>query len=233
MTLLIQPENSVRAEAGTDRAILYQSGAPSPRLPSQNTWGGFRNSASRVGDCINPLKAIELVEAARCAMAIGLPFNRHLTVHWAKAGLTDCQAAAATGRMIKLIRDWVRKNGGEVAYAWVRENGMDKGTHSHILLHIPQGLSLAFTRRWYRLATGWQGRVPGRALKSVCIGGSASSGQSGSEWYIANLAKLLAYVLKGTNEQTGIALGLADHAVGGSIIGKRIGIAQILTLTNG
>ena len=92
------------------------------------------------------MKAIELIEAAQRALAIGLPFNRHLTVHWAKANLSDAEAAAATGRMIKLICDWARKHGGKVVHAWVRENGPDKGTHSHILLHIPQGLSLGLER---------------------------------------------------------------------------------------
>ena len=207
---------------------FYQSDGLSPPLPSQNTWGGARNSASRVSDYINPVKAVELVEAAQRAMAIGLPFNRHLTVHWGKAGLSDSDAAFATGRMIKLIRDWVRKNGGKIAYAWVRENGADKGTHSHILLHVPQGLTLVFTRRWYRLATGWQGRVPKRALKSVCIGGTASSAVSGSEWYTANLSRLLGYVLKGGEARTVRALGLTEHSEGGSIIGKRTAISQNL-----
>ena len=228
MTLLIQPENSVRAEAGTDHAILYESSAPSPLTLPKNTWGGPRNSASRTSDYINCLKAIELIEAAQRALAIGRPFNRHLTVHWAKANLTDAEAAAATGRMIKLIRDWARKHGGEVAYAWVRENGPDKGSHSHILLHIPDGLSLGFTRRWYRLAAGWKGTVPKHAVNSVCIGGTALAGLSGSEWYIANLAKLLAYLLKGTGEPTGRALGLAEYGEGGAIVGKRIAIGQNL-----
>ena len=71
----------------------------------KNTWGGPRNSASRASYCINCMKAAELVEAAQRALAKGLPFNRHLTVHWAKANLSDAEAAVATGRMIQFIRD--------------------------------------------------------------------------------------------------------------------------------
>lgn len=223
--LLIRAENGASALGGTCRAILYQSGGPSPLALPQNTWGGPRNSASRTSDCFNPLKAVELVEAAQQALAIGLPFNRHLTVHWEKANLNDAQAAKATGRLVKLIRDWVRKHGGTIAYAWVRENGPRKGSHSHLLLHIPEGLSMAFTRRWYAKVTGWRGRVPKHALKCVCIAHTARAGLSGSDWYLANLAWLVGYLLKGSDARTSEALGLSKSEEGGTIIGKRIAIS--------
>ena len=228
MTLLKQTENSVSGEDGTALAILCKSSAASPPRRVQSTWGGARNTASRQSDSIHSEKAVALVEAAQRAMVIGLPFNRHLTVHWAKAGLTDRQAAAATGRLSKLIRDWARKLGGEVAYAWLRENGPGKGSHSHILLHIPDGLKLSLSRRWYRRVTGWTGRVPRFAVKTVCIGGTARAGLSSSDWYQANLAALLAYLLKGSDEATGKELGLAKWSEGGRIIGKRISISANL-----
>ena len=225
MNLLIQRGNSVSAQAGTTRALLYKSGGPSPLALPQNTWGGARNSASRTSDCFKRLKAVQLVEAAQRALVIGLPFNRHLTVHWTKANLTDAQAAAATGRMVKLIRDWVHKHGGEIAYVWVRENGPRKDSHSHILLHVPEGLSMAFTRRWYKRVTGWPSRVPGRALKCVCIGGTARAALSGSDWYLANLAWLVGYLVKGSDARTSEALGLSRSDEGGTIIGKRVAIS--------
>ena len=228
MALLIQTENSASGESGTDLAILCKSGATSPPCQTQSTWGGARNRASRTSETINTVKAVELVEAAQRAMAIGLPFNRHLTVHWAKAGLTDRQAAAATGRLLKFIRDWVRKKGGQVAHAWVRENGCGKGSHSHLLVHIPTGLTLSLSRRWYRRATGWTGRIPRFAVKSVRVGGTARAGLSGSDWYQANLAALLAYVLKGSDEATGEGLGLDAWGEGGQIVGKRIAISANL-----
>ena len=70
-----------------------------------------------------------------------------------KGGLTDVQAASATGRMVQLITDWVRGQGGAMPYASVRENGPDKGSHVHILLHVPEGLAMRLTRRWYRTST--------------------------------------------------------------------------------
>ena len=223
--LLIQAEKRGSDEVGTDAAILCESDGEYPRDGVVNTWGGARNSASRLSESIGTLRAIELVEAAMRAIAIGSPFNRHLTVHWEKGRLTDSQAAEATGRLLKLIRDWARKNGGCVAYAWVRENGPGKGSHTHILLHIPSGLKLKLTRRWYRGSTGWRGPLK-KAVKSVCIGRNAGAARSASDHYRAHLANLLAYLLKGADEPAALALGLEDWGMGGSIKGKRVSICQ-------
>lgn len=224
MTLLIQPGNSYFCTDGTDPAILYVSGAILSPALTPNTWGGPRNTACRHSESISALKAIELVEAAQRAMAIGLPFNRHLTVHWEKSGLTDLQAAEATGRMLKLITDWARKKGFAVPYAWVRENGPDKGSHVHILLHLPEGFAMGLSRRWYRAATKCR-RPRNGAVKTRRIGGTARSAVLASEWYQANLAKLLHYLLKGVDEPTAEALGLDAWAAGGDIAGKRLSIS--------
>ena len=232
MGLLIQPENRRSPSTGTDDAILYESSAPSPPSLPHSTWRGARNRASRVSNGIGLLKAIELVEATRRAIAIGLPFNRHLTVHWAKAGLTDAQAAAATGRLLKLIRDWVRKRGGDIAHVWVRENGPGKGSHVHILLHLPDGVTLGgMTRRWYKIVTGWHGRVPRGAVDTECIGLSARAARSGSDWYEANLARVVAYLLKGVDPATANVLGLGRFNEGGRIIGKRVAASTNLGRT--
>jgi hypothetical protein len=167
-----------------------------------------------------------LVEAAQHAIAIGKPFNRHLTVHWAKARLADTEAAAATGRIVKLIRDWARKNGGAVLYAWVRETGTPKGTHSHILLHLPSGLTLSRTRSWYKQAARLKGSVPKRCVRTECIGASGQSALGGSEDYLANLARLVGYLLKGCDQTTAAELGLERSSEGGRIIGKRVSISR-------
>nr|WP_314446800.1 hypothetical protein [uncultured Sphingomonas sp.] len=228
MTLQVQRENSDFCWNGTNVANLYESGASYPSVPQLKTWGGARNSVSRQSDSISLVKAIEVIEAAQRAIAIGKPFNRHLTVHWEKAGLTDAEAADATGRLLKLIRDWLRRYGG-TAYTWVRENGDDKGSHSHILFHVPRGLRLGLTKRWYRTATGWKGRVPDGALLTTRIGGTANCAFSGSDWYLANLAYVVGYVLKGVEAQDGIALELERYGVGGTITGKRLSISGSLS----
>jgi hypothetical protein len=174
------------------------------------------------------VKAIEVVEAAQRAVAIGRPFNRHLTVHWEKAGLTDAEAASATGNLLKLITDWLRRHGG-TAYTWVRENGDGKGSHTHILLHVPHGLNLSLTRRWYRIVTRCKGRVPSGAVLTKRIGGTASCASSGSDLYLANLAYVVGYVLKGVEARDGIALELERYGVGGTITGKRLSISGSLS----
>lgn len=228
MTLMIQRENSVFCLSGTDAANLYESSGPYPPASRPNTWGGARNSASRQSDRISLEKAVKVVEAAQRAITIGRPFNRHLTVHWEKAGLTDAEAASATGRILKLVSDWLRKHGG-TSYTWVRENGDGKGSHTHILLHVPRGLSLSLTRRWYRLVTGCEARDAKGAVVTRRIGGTASCAFFGSDWYLANLAYVVGYVIKGVEARDGIALGLERYGVGGTITGKRLSISGSLS----
>jgi hypothetical protein len=141
--------------------------------------------------------------------------------------MSESEAAAATGRFVKLVRDWARKNGGAVLYEWIRETGARKGTHSHILLHLPEGLRLSRTRHWYKKAARLVGPVPKRAVRSERIGGTARSGQDGSEWYLSNLARLLAYLLKGSDQTTAASLGLDRWGEGGRIIGKRVSISRL------
>jgi hypothetical protein len=141
--------------------------------------------------------------------------------------MSESEAAAATGRFVKLVRDWARKNGGSVPYAWIRETGAGKGTHSHVLLHLPEGLRLNRTRQWYKQAVRLAGAVPKRAVRSERIGGTVRCYEGGSEWYLSNLARLLAYLLKGSDEATAASLGLDRWGEGGRIIGKRLSISRL------
>jgi len=204
-------------------ALIYSGG---PFSGSVNAWGGARNSACRTSDYVKLEVALELVEAAQWAMTAGVPFNRHMTIHWAMSGIPDSRAAAATGRLVKLIRDWVKKRGGDFAHGWVREMGLHKGSHAHILLHLPKDLKLGhMTRRWVRSIAG---KAPRRAIKTKVIGGTAKTAFSGSDWYECNLAAVIAYVLKGVSPESGAVLGLEEFAKGGPIIVKRLSISQNL-----
>ncbi|MDO9491437.1 hypothetical protein, partial [Acetobacterium sp.] len=60
----------------------------------------------------------KLLEATARALQIGLPFNRFSTVHWDAAGVAD--GLKATGRLLKLIGDWLRSRERQAAFAWVR-----------------------------------------------------------------------------------------------------------------
>ena len=108
--------------------------APSPASAPLYRHGGARNIASRNSDYLTPKKAQQLIKAAQRANHIGRPLNRHITIHWQSAGLSDREAMQATTAFLKYLREWLR---GDTAYLWVRENGMGErfarphpGTHS-------------------------------------------------------------------------------------------------------
>ena len=200
------------------------SGVPSP-CPAHLSWGGARNRRDRVSHSLTLQQATNIIEATRHAVRTRLPFNRHVTIHWETAGIPDSEAAAATGRYLKLLGDWVAKHGGRIAWAWVRENGDGKGSHVHILIHIPACI------RFGPMQRRWLGRITGKPYKAGTIltkriGGTLAAAQAGTEGYLANLGKAVAYVLKGVSAATGAALGLDKLESGGCIIGKRCGASQ-------
>jgi len=193
--------------------------------PARRSWGGARNRRDRVSHSVTLQQATNIIEAARHAVRIGLPFNRHITIHWEKAGVPDSEAAEATGRYLKLLGDWVAKLGGRIAWAWVRENGEGKGSHVHILLHLPSGFRLgAMQRRWLRRTTGKP--YTARTIRTVRIAGTSKAATAATETYRVNLSAVLAYVLKGVPPGAAAALGLRDIEPGGCVIGKRAATSQ-------
>lgn len=250
------PDNTGEKQAisasGTCRAIIAI--ATSGALDSAQTWGGRRNSATRTSSSLSLNQATQIIEAAQFAAAIGLPFNRHVTIHWEQAGIPDCRAAWATGRFLKLAGDWVAKRGGRfskvernrqrIAWAWVRENGDRKGSHVHILLHLPvnkiagkNGRPCAdntpgkqrarlgnMSRRWLRSITGKPYRVG--TIKTARIGGTANAAMTAPAAYQVNLAAVVGYILKGASPVAAQTLGLERLEAGGILIGKRAATSQ-------
>lgn len=211
---------------GTGRAInLSPSVASSP----PRRWGGSRNSASRTSDSLSLNQAANILEAAQFAAAVGMPFNRHLTIHWQQAGIPDERAAWATGRFLKLAGDWMAKLRGEYAgrfaWAWVRENGERKGSHAHILLHLPAGARIGgMQRRWLRSITGKP--YSASTIKTARIGGTSGAAHSAPAVYAANLARIVGYVLKGSSSDAARQLRVERLEPGGRIIGKRAATSQ-------
>lgn len=161
-----------------------------------------------------------------------MPLNRHLTIHWEQAGIADDRAAWATGRFLKLAGDWIAKRGGRFAWLWARENDVvsgclyaRKGSHVHILLHLPPGVRLGnMQRRWLRSITGQP--YSASTIKTGRIGGTSGAAHSAPTVYQANLATVLGYVLKGTSGNAARELGLERLEPGGAIIGKRAASSQ-------
>ena len=133
--------------------------------------------------------------------------------------MPDSWAMAATTRWLKAFREWA---GGDTAYVWTRENGDKKGSHLHLLAHIPK------EKRWHgAIARRWLERISGNTyrqgtIKTRCIAGNLSPE---SPLYQANLQKVAAYILKGIDPAIASALGV-HHEPGGCIIGKRCGFSR-------
>jgi hypothetical protein len=145
-------------------------------------------------------------------------------------GIADGSAAHATRRYLKLLGDCVRSRGLRIAWAFVRENDDGdgrKGSHVHILAHVPAGVQLStMHRRWGALLAG--GRYVGRSIDTRRIGGTVNAWRTSPGAYAANLERTLEYCLKGSSAAAATALGRSRHNEGGSVIGKRLGRSQNL-----
>lgn len=220
---LITAENGATAQAGTrlaNIATIQGCGL----FPAGRAWGGARNRADRASSFLALAQCEALIAAADHAERIGLPFNRHWTVHYQTAGIAEADAARFIGRLNKLVGEYSRRHGGRFAAIWVREGGEGKGGHVHILMHLPARLSLkGRTRRWVKRAGG---TCRSGASYVRAVAGRLLAAESGSEHYAVNVAAVRAYLLKGAGEEAGRALGLARMGEGGPIIGKRCGWTQ-------
>lgn len=162
--------------------------------------------------------------AAQYALAIGKPLTRHLTVRLERQGIADADAVKAIGRLITLLRDHVRKTpDGEIAYIWSREHGAIIGGHVHILLHLPAGYIWQGKR-----VQRWIERVSSRpykkgTIKTTRVGGTAKAHEQNPGLYLANLATVVGYVIKGTAPDGAQSLKLERVKAQGRVIGKRCG----------
>jgi hypothetical protein len=217
----VEGETPIAATGTTVASIFGSRVAAFPGVAKVRTWGGARNRADRV-----------TIEAASIAAAAGIPLNRHITVHWERAGVPDNRAAAATGAFIKLASQFLQKRGEPFAYAWIRENDDGdgcKGSHVHILAHVRPDAAAAFVRmqrRWLERVTG----NPYRAgvIRTRRIGGWLRAAETAPELYRENLGAIVSYVVKGASSEAASALGLERHGEGGRIIGKRSSRSQNL-----
>ncbi|MFC4290876.1 hypothetical protein ACFOWX_00405 [Sphingorhabdus arenilitoris] len=191
-------------------------------------WGGARNSADRTSHGLNERMARRLIAACKKAVEIGLPLNRHVTVHWGKFDIPDSQVIQVIGKFVKLMSDWLRTKGQRAAWLWVREQGTStKGSHVHILLHCPSNIPLG--RMWRR----WLSKVSGKpyrkgAVHTSRIGGTLNCYKTSPDRYRVNLQNVMGYLLKGADDETAKAIGLQRIEYTGGIIGKRASVAQCL-----
>ena len=195
--------------------------------------GGAGNRTTATSDYLTLRQAQDLMAAAQYAMAIGKPLTRHLTVRLERQGIADTDAVKAIGRLITLLRDHVRKTtDGEIAYIWSREHGAVIGGHVHILLHLPAGYIWQGQRlqRWIERISGTPYRKG--TNKTTCVGGTAKAREQNPALYLANLATVVGYVMKGTCPTAGAALQLERIKAQGRVIGKRCGRSANISACN-
>lgn len=225
-------DNGDCGETGT-RLANYSYTLSCGLLPAadapRRAWGGARNRADRESWHLSLQQCEGIIAATKRAEQIGLPFNRHWTVHYERAGISEIDGARFVGHLRRLVKEYVRRNGGQFAAVWVRENGDGRGGHVHILMHLPAGLTLRNrTRRWIVAAGGkWRAKVS----KVRSIGRSLQSCNRPGSDYGVNLEAVLAYVLKGASKAAGVVIGLRLVDERGRIVGKRAGWTQNVAVT--
>lgn len=165
--------------------------------------------------------------AARHAGAVGLPFTRMTTIHWASAGVPLDRMAHATGRFVDLLTKALARHGSKTAWLWAHEGGEGKGGHCHLLAHVPAKLVprvTALQRGWLRRITGRPYRA--RVVLSRPIGGRLNVQINNPAIYAVNLDAATSYILKGASPKAAERFGLAKLESGGRVIGKRCGTSQ-------
>ncbi len=190
--------------------------------------GGAGNRTTATTDYLTLRQAQNLMAAAQYALVIGKPLTRHLTIRLEQQGIADTDAVKAIGRLITLLRDHVRKTtNGEIAYIWSREHGAVIGGHVHILLHLPTGYVWKGQRlqRWIERISGKRYRTG--TIKTTRIGRTAKAHERNPNLYLANLAIVVGYLVKGTCPKAGAELELERIKAQGRVMGKRCGRSQI------
>jgi len=127
---LITAENGDPADTGTPLAT-YRNTLSCGLVPaSRGTWGGARNRADRLSDRLTLEQCEKLIAAAMFAEWIGLPFNRHWTIHSERAGIEPYDGQRFIGRLLRLAGNAAKRRGRPFAAVYSRENGDGKGEHS-------------------------------------------------------------------------------------------------------
>ncbi len=193
--------------------------------------GGARPRQHKISYALTIDQVQKIGMAIFAAQMFGMAFNRFITIHWERAGLTGHDAVRATSSFLKMARDNLAGKGLRFAYIWVRENDEgdgSKGDHVHILAHIPKGQSLG---RWQR---GW---IKAITAKPYCkgvvltrtIARHSEAAHSTPALYRLNLAILGDYMLKGASKEAAAAFNLPSWRLGGKVTGQRIGMSKNLS----
>jgi hypothetical protein len=142
-----------------------------------------------------------VIGGASRSIALGVPLNRFVTVHWGALLVSERNSFKATQNLLRRARDWLRDHGAVVAWVWVRETSQqepEKGAHVHWLLHLPERLRVAFLRRlrgWVLASAGNAVAYKARAFQSRSVG-NVGCGNRSPDTHRANLRAVVGYMVK-------------------------------------
>lgn len=189
--------------------------------------GGKRERCAKGSDFLTERQARSLLLSAYYAMQIDKPLTRMVTLRLERQGITESEAVKKLGAFLKLLNDDAKaKTKTGIAYIWNREHTDIIGHHAHIALHLPRGYTINphKARRWIERLSGQ--RYIRSTMRTDPIGGRVSTAETNPALYMENLATVLGYVLKGSDNNAVKKLNLTLVRPQGRIIGKRCGHSQ-------
>lgn len=198
------------------------------RDKSSSTSSSKSSSRVKVSEAIPLKQAADVLAALIHSDHLDLVPNRMMTINLQAAGVTD--SVATIGRLMKLMRDAMRKHGGDLAYIWVRESGHVVGDHVHILFHLPPGSGNWLAKRkpgWLKRCGIGRGK---RVSRTSVIRGShvrQDVGVACPDLYSINVQRVVEYVLKHCSPDVQCTLGITRRGPC-LIVGKRVSISQNL-----
>jgi hypothetical protein len=221
------PRTTFAEQPARERALSSSSDASRPIGPGETRTARPLKHCKKGSWWLTPAQTDNVTRACHYALRIGLPLNRSVTINWQAGGVQD--SVRASGRFLKLTRDWLHRRGSGFAYVWVRESGSRVGEHVHILLHVPAGLARRLSelqRRWLK-ASG--ARLVKGLIKSRPVGRSYAASVSGvsDPCYLRNLSVALSYLCKQT-EHTQPQWSHRRSAAHSFLRGKRCGVSENL-----
>ena len=199
--------------------------------------GGPRNWRDRVSHAIPYERVLLLRDAWAFADWMQKTLNFWLTIHWACLGVTDNDAGARLHDFLAKVRQFLTKKGHFYGAIYMREAGLTKGTHVHILLYLPPEQIDRFRKRqrkWLEQVTGKRykyGAIRGMPVRNYLKrDGRPSDPQSNSalDAVSTNSLNCLRYGIKGADRNAARHWELDKLQSGGDIIGKRVGTSDSL-----
>jgi hypothetical protein len=176
-------------------------GGPSNCFPIPKPPERLAEPIPETGNQLLPRHVQQLANAGAFAASRGTPLTAHATIHWPLAeGFTPERWAAHQSDLFDKMSRWLTRHGIPVAFAWVRENGPEKGEHTHTLLHLPQPMWGAFKRFMLKAGNFTVADASGEAIR-------ISGGRFGmyADTMRAGVAR---YILKSLSPTTCEALGI-------------------------